>query len=65
MMKKTGAFCALLLALALGVPAPPAVTRSDETTIDDVLLGKQLCGPTVTEEDCRDRVTLFFVWGIT
>ncbi len=46
-----------LLAAAGSIP--------DGCAFDEVIFGKQLLGPTITEDDCRGRVTVFFVWGIT
>ena len=50
----------LLSALALGFAASAPAGESD---LDGVHLGQRVCGPPVTLDDCRGRVTLLELWG--
>ncbi len=56
---------ALLLACAIAGSAVAGGAPSDDFTLDGAMLGKQLTGSTVTLEDCENRVSVFFIWGIT
>ena len=56
---------AALLAGLLAVSASAGSLPSDDFTLDGAVLGKQLFGPAVDLCDCEDRVTVFFIWGIT
>ena len=56
---------AALLLLGLSQTGFSKAFAQERTALDEVIFGKQLSGPAITEEDCRGRVTLFFVWGVT
>jgi hypothetical protein len=56
---------ALLLACAIAGSAVGGGSAPDDFTLDGAMLGKQLTGPTVTLEDCENRVSVFFIWGLT